>query len=122
MRVIWIAAFGAAGTASRYLVEGWVSRKGRGFPWGTFVVNMTGSFLLGLAFTLLTERFTASSITRSAITIGFLGAYTTFSTLTFETMRLIERGAMSAALLNAAGSLVVGLMAVWAGTVVGKAI
>ena len=71
---------GAFGTLARYGLEGWVSRRARSFPWGTFVVNVSGSFLLGLLVTLLGERFAVAPWVRASLTIGFLGAYTTFST------------------------------------------
>src|SRR5512146_1235085 len=90
-----IAVAGALGALSRYGLEGFVSRRTRGaFPWGTFVVNVTGAFALGLVFTPATERWGLPAWLRSALTIGFLGAYTTFSTLTFETYRLAEDRAL----------------------------
>ena len=64
------------------------------FPWGTFVVNISGALVLGFLITLMTEQLTISPWLRSALTIGFLGAYTTFSTLQYETYRLLEDGAV----------------------------
>lgn len=114
---------GALGTLARYGVEGWVSgRTGGGFPWGTFVVNITGAFLLGLVFTALTERLTLAAWLRSAVTIGFFGAYTTFSTLSLETYRLAEDGQVVLAAANALGSLAAGFAAVYGGIVIGRAI
>ena len=99
-----IALTGALGALARYWLDGAVSRHtGGGFPWGTFAINVTGSFLLGLVFTLLTERYRVDPWLRSALTIGFLGAYTTFSTLSLETYRLLEDGAVGLALANALG-------------------
>ena len=118
--MLYIGAAGFAGAISRYAVEGWVSDRVRGaFPWGTLVVNVTGSFLLGLLFTVLTDRFVHPAV-RSAVTIGFIGAYTTFSTFAFETMRLAEDGATMLAIGNVAASVVVGLAAVYAGVRLGR--
>jgi CrcB protein len=77
-----IALASSLGGLVRYWVEGIIRyRTGGGFPWGTFVVNVTGTFLLGLLFTVLSGKLDVAAWVRSAITIGFLGAYTTFSTL-----------------------------------------
>jgi CrcB protein len=114
---------GALGALARYGVEGWVSqRTGGGFPIGTFVVNISGAFLLGFLFTLLTERLALAPWLRSAITIGFLGAYTTFSTLSFETFRLAEEGEVLLALANMLGSVTAGFVAVYLGVVLGRAV
>lgn len=123
MTVIAIAVAGALGALARYGLEGVVSNRWPGaFPWGTFVVNVTGAFALGLLFVLLSERVTIDASVRSALTIGFLGAYTTFSTLSFETYRLFEDGAVGLALANSLGSLAAGLVAVYLGMIVGRAI
>lgn len=121
LKVVYIGVAGFAGAVSRYAVEGWVSRNLRGaFPWGTLVVNISGSFLLGFLFTVLTDRFLPHPALRSAVTIGFIGAYTTFSTFAFETMRLAEDGAALMALGNVAASVVLGVAAVYAGVRVGR--
>jgi len=114
---------GAIGTMARYGLDGMISHRFPGaFPLGTFVINVTGSLLVGFAFTVLTERFMVAPATRSALTIGFLGAYTTFSTLSLETVRLIEDGAHLIAAANALGGLAAGLLAVYVGIVVGRAV
>jgi CrcB protein len=121
--VVGITVAGAAGSITRYGVEGFIARRSwSAFPWGTFVVNITGAFLLGLVFTLLTERIAVASWQRSAVTIGFLGAYTTFSTLSLETFRLIEDGAYLTAALNSFGSLAVGIASVYAGVIVARTV
>jgi fluoride exporter len=118
-----IALFGALGALARYGLDGWVSRRApASFPWGTFAINVTGSLLLGIAFVVMTERFRPDPWLRSAVTIGFLGAYTTFSTLSLETYRLAEDGAWGLAAANAIGSLTAGLAAVYAGVVIGRAL
>lgn len=123
MRTVWIGLAGFLGAASRYHFEGWVSNRWpTPFPWGTFTVNVTGCFVLGFVFTLLTERLLPHPELRTAITIGFVGAYTTFSTFAFETLRLGEDGAVALALGNVVASVLFGIAAVWLGTVIGRAL
>ncbi|HEV7760690.1 MAG TPA: fluoride efflux transporter CrcB [Acidimicrobiales bacterium] len=113
----WIGFLVAAalGAPARYLVDGWVQdRAGGALPWGTFVVNMTGCLVLGVV-TGLGLYHGLGDTTRTIVGTGGLGAYTTFSTLSFETVRLAEEGAVDRAFLNAAGSLLVGLAAAAAG-------
>lgn len=116
-----IAVAGALGAMARVGFESVVSRRYSGaFPLGTFVVNITGTFLLGLLFTIFTERFRLQPAYRSAITIGFLGAYTTFSTLMFETVRLWEDGAYFIGAANVIGSCGAGIIAMMAGIALGR--
>jgi CrcB protein len=121
--VVAIAVAGAAGALARYGLEGFVSRRSGGaFPWGTFAINVSGAFVLGFVFTLMTEQLTTAPWLRGAVTIGFLGAYTTFSTLSLETYRLLEDGSLALAAANAFGSLAAGLVAVYLGVVTGRAL
>jgi fluoride exporter len=121
--VVAIALAGAIGALARYGLDGLVSRRQTGaFPWGTFAVNITGSFALGLVFTLATERWGLVPWLRSALTIGFLGAYTTFSTLTLETYRLAADRALALAAANVLGSCAVGLVAVYLGVVLARSL
>ena len=114
---------GAGGALARYGLDGLVSRHtSTTFPWGTFVINVTGSLLLGLLFVLLTERYRPEPWLRSGLTIGLLGAYTTFSTFSLETYRLVEGRAYGLAAANAFGSLAAGLLAVYLGVVIGRAL
>lgn len=123
MPIILIAAGGAAGAVSRYLVDTIVSERFAGaFPLGTLVINMSGSFLLGLLFALAVDEARLPSEVRPALMIGFLGAYTTFSTLMLESWRLVEDGALALAVVNLAGSTVLGVVAVVAGMAIGRAI
>lgn len=118
-----IAVAGALGALARYGLEGAVSRRATGaFPWGTLTVNASGAFVLGFAFTVMTEQLTTAPWLRAALTIGFLGAFTTFSTLSLETYRLLEDGALGLAFANALGSLAAGLVAVYFGVVAGRAL
>lgn len=116
-----IAVAGALGALARYGLDGFVSRRIAGaFPWGTFAVNVSGAFVLGFVFTVMTEQLTVASWIRGAVTIGFLGAYTTFSTWSFETYRLAEDGAFGIAAANVFGSVAAGLAAVYLGVVAGR--
>ncbi len=99
---------GAVGAPVRYIVDGAISDRVEGaFPWGTFVINATGSLLLG-ALTGLALYHAFPKTPKIILGTGFCGAYTTFSTFTFETVRLVEDGAMSEAFRNAVATLVVG--------------
>ena len=123
MSLLLVGLGGFAGAISRYLVDGLVSdRTGGGFPWGTLVVNVTGSFLLGLLFAMTAERAILPAEIRGPVMIGFIGAYTTFSTYMLESWILIEGGAYLPALANLGGSIVIGLVAVAAGLIIGRAI
>jgi fluoride exporter len=103
VRSALIGAAGAVGALARYHLQGLVHRLYAGaFPLGTFVVNISGCFLLGLLFSALTERFTVSGDLRGALTVGFLGAYTTFSTFALETVGLGEAEKVGLAVLNVA--------------------
>ncbi len=121
MQWLAIALGGALGATSRF----WVSHQvyqlmGRNFAWGTLSVNVLGSFVMGLVAILLVDKFAASNEVRSFVMVGFLGAFTTFSTFSFETMQYIETGELSKALLNIAVSVTTCLIAVAVGLWVGK--
>jgi CrcB protein len=121
--LVLIAAGGAAGAVTRYLVDTAVSeRLGGAFPWGTFLINATGSFVLGLLFALAIERSVLPASIRGPVLIGFIGAYTTFSTLMLESWRLAEDGAVVLAVANVGGSALIGLVAVFAGLAIGRAL
>jgi CrcB protein len=123
MPIALVALGGAAGAVARYVVDGWVSeRTGGTFPWGTLAVNLTGSFVLGLLFALAIEGNVLPAGIRGPVMIGFIGAYTTFSTLMLESWRLWEDGAAGLALANAGGSAVLGLLAVVVGLTIGRAV
>ncbi|HEY3833331.1 MAG TPA: fluoride efflux transporter CrcB [Acidimicrobiia bacterium] len=113
----WVAFLVAAGIGApaRYLLDGWVQDHTSGpFPFGTFVVNISGCFVLGL-LTGLSLYHGLSPTTKTIIGTGGVGTYTTFSTFTFETVRLAEEGAVDQALRYAAASFVIGLAAAFAG-------
>ena len=121
MPLILIGLGGFAGAIARYLVDGIVAdRTGASFPWGTLVINASGSFVLGLLFALTADRAILPAEIRGPVLIGFLGAYTTFSTYMLESWRLAESGAITLALANLAGSTIVGLVAVVIGLTLGR--
>ena len=123
MRTVWVGIAGFFGAIARYSLGGLLSARTTGaFPWETLVINVTGCFALGFVFALLTERFLPHPTLRIALTVGFLGAYTTFSTFAFETMRLAEDGAVPLAAANVFASVGAGLLAVYAGTWAGRAL
>src|SRR5689334_24694403 len=101
MPLILIALGGAAGAVSRFVLDQFVTdRLGGEFPFGTLVINVSGSFVIGLLFALAVERAVLPSGIRGPAMIGFIGAYTTFSTLMLESWRLAEDGAIALALAN----------------------
>ena len=123
MPLVLIALGGAAGAITRYLVDGWIAqRAGGAFPWGTLVVNVSGSLILGLLFALAIERGVLPASARGPVLIGFIGAYTTFSTLMLESWRLIEDGAVLLGLVNLVGSSLTGMVALIIGLTIGRAI
>ena len=112
---------GALGANARYILGIWmVERYGTRFPYGTLLINVSGSFVLGLFLTLISERFVVHPNWRLFFAAGFLGAYTTFSTFSFESMVLILNGSWWLGLVNMVGSVVLGLLAVVTGMVVAR--
>jgi CrcB protein len=97
-------------------------RTAGAFPWGTLAVNLSGSFVLGLLFAMTAERAILPADIRGPVMIGFIGAYTTFSTFMLESWVLIENGSYASAVANLGGSVLLGLVAVVAGLTVGRAI
>jgi len=122
-QILAIAAGGAVGSVLRYAVStGVYSMFGRGFPYGTLAVNVIGSFLMGLLFVLMVERLDMSAVWRMAVLVGFLGAFTTFSTFSIETVNLLQGGDFMRAMLNIAISVVFCLVATWVGFRLGRLI
>jgi len=121
MRLIIIGAGGFLGAVARYLVSGWVSAlDGSLFPLGTLAVNLIGSFLLGFFYVLTTGKLALDPYWRLIIAVGFLGAFTTFSTFSYETVKLMESGAFGMALANITVSLIGGITAVYLGIILAR--
>jgi CrcB protein len=121
LNILNIALGGAIGAVMRYLVStGVYSLLGKGFPYGTLAVNVLGSFLMGFLFVYLMERSSLGPEWRALILIGFLGAFTTFSTFSIETLNLIENGAMVRAMANVLVSVITCILATWLGVILGR--
>lgn len=120
--LLGVAAGGVVGAPTRYALDQWVNSRTEGlFPWGTFLINATGAFLLGFISGLALYDG-LGHLPVAVVGTGFCGAYTTFSTFSYETVRLIEEGTVEAAVRNMAGSLVLGLAAAAAGIALAAAI
>lgn len=115
--VLIVAIGGALGAGSRYLIGGWIQTQfGSLFPWGTFIVNVSGSLLIGIVIGFA-DKGILSTNARLFLTTGILGGYTTFSTFSFETMSLFISGGKGMALLNTVGQTFIGLIAAYTGFV-----
>jgi CrcB protein len=120
-KYLWIAAGGALGSIARYWVGSTVaSRLGTKFPYGTFVINLTACLIIGFSLTILARRTALNPAWRFLVPIGFIGAYSTFSTYEWETLSLLRGGAFVEASLYALGSLILGLIATWAGVTIAE--
>lgn len=123
LNILLIGIGGFLGAVARYGVALWIGQRwGSSFPLGTFVINISGSFLIGLLMVLFTERFMVNPQWRLLLVIGFLGAYTTFSTFEYETGALLKDGEWLFALLNVVLSVVVGFIALKLGEVIAKSL
>lgn len=122
MNVLYVALGGAIGAAARYLAGLWLAALlGAGFPWGTFFVNVTGSFLIGIVLVLV-QAGTLPAEARLFLAVGILGGYTTFSSFSYETLQLLDGGDMMLVLLNTLGQLLTGLLAVYLGVIFARAL
>ncbi|OGW53225.1 MAG: hypothetical protein A2Z46_02220 [Nitrospirae bacterium RBG_19FT_COMBO_55_12] len=123
MNYLIIGVGGFAGAITRYALAVWIGQRwGRSFPLGTFVINISGSLLIGLLMPLLTERFIVNPQWRLLLVVGFLGAYTTFSTFEYETGALLKDGEWLFAGLNVFLSVTVGFIALKIGEMIAKSI
>ncbi|MCE5323349.1 fluoride efflux transporter CrcB [bacterium] len=122
-KVLWLSLAGACGTLSRYaLCELAGKLKGGPIPLGTFAVNIAGSFFFGLLYASAQSRLNLSHETRTILLVGFMGAFTTFSTFAFDTAKLLHSQQWLHALGNVAGQVLLGLVALIGGVLVGRAI
>lgn len=118
-----VFAGGGIGAVSRFVLATWIGQRwGRSFPLGTFVINVSGSFLIGFLMTLMAELFTENPQWRLFLVIGGLGGYTTFSTFQYETGKLVVDGELWYAALNLVLSVAVGFMALKFGEITAKII
>jgi CrcB protein len=117
MEVGIVALGGALGAILRYLVTSWVQHRVDFFPWGTVVVNLVGSFLIGIVLEMTLRGF-LSSQARLLLGVGILGGFTTFSSLSWEMLTLLEEGDILPAFLYGFGSLVIGVFCAWLGSIV----
>ncbi|OCP34831.1 fluoride efflux transporter CrcB [Ensifer sp. LC163] len=114
--LLLVGAGGAIGSMARYLLGLWTLRRwGPGFPWGTLSVNITGSFLIGLLAELIMRKFGASAEMRLFLITGVLGGYTTFSAFSLDAIMLLERGEVALAFGYVAASVLLSILAVFAG-------
>lgn len=121
MQYLVISLGGILGANARYLLGTWIAeRYGTSFPYGTLVINISGSFVIGLFLTLIAERFVLHPNWRLFFAVGFLGAYTTFSTFSYESVVLLQNGGWRLGLVNMVGSVMLGPMAVMMGMAVAR--
>lgn len=117
MRYLIVFTGGGIGAVTRYIVGALImARYGGLFPVGTLFINVSGSFLIGLLMTLLTETWHLDPYWRLALVVGFLGGYTTFSSFEYETYRAVRDGGQWLGLLNIMASVFLGYLAVWSGS------
>ena len=121
-RYLIVGSGGALGAIARYLVGSLFKVGVGGFPFGTFVINLSGSFILGLFLTLITEKYVVPAEWRLGFGTGFVGAYTTFSSFTNEVMALLQQGYLANALLYAGASLLSGMLCVGLGLITARKI
>lgn len=123
MKYLWIGLGGFLGANARFLVQQWAAaRWGADFPYGTMIANVTGSFIIALFLTLITEQFLVSPEFRLFVAVGFLGGFTTFSSFSFETFTLLRGSGWWSASLNFLGNTVLGMMGVILGIMVAQLI
>jgi CrcB protein len=114
--ILWIAAGGAIGSSLRHFVNVSAGRAfGADFPWGTVIVNVLGSFAMGVLISVMALRWSASQDMRAFLTVGILGGFTTFSAFSLDFAVLVERRAIDLALYYAAASVLLSLVAIFAG-------
>jgi CrcB protein len=119
MKFVWVGAAGAAGAVTRYAIS--LAIGAERFPWATLLINVTGSFALAFVVTFATERYLSPTLA-TAVTVGFLGAYTTFSTFAYEAFVMGHTGRADTAAIYVIASIVVGLAAAWGGYELARAV
>jgi fluoride exporter len=123
MDYLWVGLGGMVGANVRFILGRAIAdRAGTTFPYGTFTINVTGSLLIGIIMTLLTERWIADPAWRLVLIVGFLGGYTTFSSYTFEAINLFQQGQAARGLSYILGSNALGLFACYLGIIIARSI
>lgn len=118
-----VAVGGGIGATTRYVTSNWAAAKfGASFPFGTLMVNVVGCFIMGVFMVLSTERLSISPYWRLLLAVGFLGGLTTFSSFSYETLKLLQEADILRAFYNVALNVTVGFLATWLGMVLAKAI
>ena len=115
-----IALAGALGALARWGLDSALDRRGGAFPFGILLVNVSGSLAIGIAAGVFETRFEHETWLRAAVMVGLLGGYTTFSTFSLDTYRLLQEGLLGHAVWNMLGSVVLALAAVWVGLWIGE--
>jgi fluoride exporter len=119
--IVWLAVLGAAGTLCRYWLDGYLQDlTGSRFPWGIVIVNLAGCFAFGFVFPLAEGPMHMSGTTRQIILTGFMGAFTTFSTFTYQTVDFLEKGQWADAFCNVAVQLICGIGLMFVGLALGR--
>lgn len=122
-KVFWVSVGAMVGANARYFLGAWAAERfGTTFPYGTLIINLTGSLVLGFFLALATERALIDPRYRLLIAVGFCGSYTTFSTYTYESITLMLSGSWTLGLLNLLGSTILGLGAVGLGILLGRSV
>jgi CrcB protein len=121
--IVGVALGGALGASARYLIDHAIEQRSFSiFPWATFTVNLTGCFLIGVITAALVDRHHLPAWIRIGLVLGVIGGYTTFSTFAQETLTLLDAHDLAVALLYSVGSVTVGIAAVYAGELLGRAL
>jgi CrcB protein len=121
LAVLLVAIGGGIGSATRYLVGGWfAARFGSAFPYGTFAINVTASFIVGFFLAFAQERVSLAPNLRLFVAVGFIGGYSTFSTFEYESVRLLQDGEMLLGAIYLLGSVITGGLAVIGGIALGS--
>lgn len=122
-KILLMMLAGGCGALSRYLLSGWVqSRSGISFPLGTMVTNVLGCFIFGFLWTMANERYVLSGELAFIVLTGFVGSFTTFSTMTFDAFQLLRSSAMTMAIVYLAGSQLLGIAGAWFGVIIARII
>jgi fluoride exporter len=123
MKPLWIGAGAFLGANLRYFLQTWTANRwGPGFPYGTLIINVSGSFVLGFFITLVTQRVVVSSEWRAFVAVGLLGGFTTFSSFSVETLNLLQTGRWLAAAANLGGNVCLGLVGAYLGVILARAV